>query len=91
MKEETKPMERLMQEPLPLRLAPRCLARTRTGSASPEGRVDGPEALPDARRGKGQRRAPVSGTAVIATGSSPAKRSASGALSGLIRDFRGAL
>ena len=32
MKEEIKPMERLTREPLPLRLAPRCLARTRAGT-----------------------------------------------------------
>lgn len=32
MKRETKPMERMSNEPLPLRLAPRCLARTRSGT-----------------------------------------------------------
>ena len=31
MKKRTKPMERSTREPLPLRLAPRCLARTRSG------------------------------------------------------------
>ena len=85
MKEEIKPMERLTREPLPLRLAPRCLARTRAGDALPEGRGDGQEALPDARRGKRAAARPaVSGTAAIATGSLPAKRSPSGAPSGLL-------
>jgi hypothetical protein len=32
MKKKTKPMERSTREPLPLRLAPRCLARTRSGT-----------------------------------------------------------
>jgi hypothetical protein len=32
MKRETKPMERSTRELLPLRLAPRCLARTRSGT-----------------------------------------------------------
>jgi hypothetical protein len=32
MKKKTKPVERLTREPLPLRLAPRCLARTRSGT-----------------------------------------------------------
>src|SRR5271169_697992 len=32
MKTKTKPMERSTHEPLPLRLAPRCLARTRSGT-----------------------------------------------------------
>src|SRR5271167_1931666 len=32
MKKEAKPMERMTREPLPLRLAPRCLARTRSGT-----------------------------------------------------------
>jgi hypothetical protein len=32
MKEEVKPMERLTREPLPLRQAPRCLAKTRAGT-----------------------------------------------------------
>jgi hypothetical protein len=32
MKEDDKPMERLTREPLPLRQAPRCLARTRAGT-----------------------------------------------------------
>jgi hypothetical protein len=32
MKKETKPTERRTREPLPLRLAPRCLARTRSGT-----------------------------------------------------------
>src|SRR5690242_14130890 len=32
MKMETKPMKRMSNEPLPLRQAPRCLARTRSGT-----------------------------------------------------------
>ena len=32
MKKKTKPMERSTREPLPLRQAPRCLARTRSGT-----------------------------------------------------------
>ena len=32
MKEDDKPMERPTREPLPLRQAPRCLARTRAGT-----------------------------------------------------------
>ena len=32
MKKKTKPMKRLTREPLPLRLAPHCLARTRSGT-----------------------------------------------------------
>ena len=32
MKDDGKPMERLTREPLPLRLAPRCLAKTRAGT-----------------------------------------------------------
>ena len=32
MKKKTKPIERSTREPLPLRLAPRCLARTRSGT-----------------------------------------------------------
>jgi glucans biosynthesis protein len=32
MKRETKPMERMSHEPLALRLAPRCSARTRSGT-----------------------------------------------------------
>jgi hypothetical protein len=32
MKKKTKPVERSTREPLPLRLAPRCLARTRSGT-----------------------------------------------------------
>src|SRR5271169_3692865 len=32
MKKEPKPMERMTREPLPLRLAQRCLARTRSGT-----------------------------------------------------------
>src|SRR5271163_4900575 len=32
MKMETRPMERSTREPLPLRLSPRCLARTRSGT-----------------------------------------------------------
>ena len=32
MKKKTKPTERSTREPLPLRLAPRCLARTRSGT-----------------------------------------------------------
>jgi hypothetical protein len=46
--------------------------------ALPEGRGDGQEALPDARRGKRQRRPPVSGTAIIVMGSALGKRLQSG-------------
>ena len=41
MKEEIKPMERLKREPLPLRQAPRCLARTRAGTPCQKGAATG--------------------------------------------------
>ena len=58
MKEEIKPMERLTREPIAFAPGAALFGPDAGRDALPEGRGDRQEALPDARRGKGQRRAP---------------------------------
>src|SRR5580704_16971082 len=49
-KEGPNPVERSTREPLPLRVAPRCLARTRSGTPCQKPVAKGKEALPAPRR-----------------------------------------
>ena len=91
MKEEIKPMERPTREPLPLCLAQRCLARTRARTPCQKAAATGKKRCRMHGGEKAAARLAVNGTAVIATGSSPAKRSPSGALSGLSSETFAAL
>ena len=92
MKEDDKPMERPTREPLPLRQAPRCLARTRAGTPCQKA------------ASTGKKRCRMHGGAK-GSGAPPGERNGSyrhglftreaiaerRALRALIRDFRGAL
>ena len=78
MKEDDKPMERPTREPLPLRQAPRCLARTRAGTPCQKAAATGKSAAACTAGKKAAARPPVSGTATIAMGSALGKRLQSG-------------
>ena len=92
MKEEIKPMERLTREPLPLRLAPRCLARTRTGTPCQKAASTGKKRcrMHGGAKGSGAPRCERNGSYRhgLFTREAIAERRA---LRALIRDFRGAL
>jgi hypothetical protein len=92
MKEDDKPMERLMREPLPLRQAPRCLARTRAGTPCQKAAATGKKRCRMHGGGKGSGAPPGERNGNyrhgLRTREAIAERRA---LRALIRDFRGAL
>jgi glucans biosynthesis protein len=92
MKEETKPMERLTREPLALRLAPRCLARTRAGTPCQKAAATGKKRcrMHGGGKGSGAPRGERNGSYRhgLFTCEAVAERRA---VRALIRGFRGAL
>ena len=92
MKEEIKPMERLTREPLPLRLAPRCLAKTRAGTPCKKAAATGKKRcrMHGGAKGSGAPRGERNGSYRhgLFTREAIAERRA---LRALIRDFRAAL
>jgi hypothetical protein len=57
MKGDDHPMNRLIREPLPLRLAPKCLAKNRAGTPVPASSREGNEAVQAPRRRRRDRSA----------------------------------
>jgi hypothetical protein len=92
MKEDDKPMERPTREPLPLRLAPRCLARTRAGTPCQKAAATGKKRcrMHGGAKGSGAPRGERNGNyrSGLYTCEAVAERRALGAL---ITGFRGAL
>jgi hypothetical protein len=92
MKEDDKPMKRPTREPLPLRQAPRCLARTRAGTPCQKAAATGKKRcrMHDGAKGSGAPRGERNGNYRhgLRTREAIAERRA---LRALIRDFRGAL
>ena len=87
-----KPMERVTREPLPLRLAPRCLARTRAGTPCQKAAATGKKRcrMHGGAPGSGAPRGERNGN--YRTGLHTAKPSPSGDdIRALIKGFQGAL
>jgi hypothetical protein len=83
MKKRDKPMERVTCEPLPLRLAPRCLARTRAATPCQKAAATGKKRCPGCTvEPRAVERRAVSATGTIVLGSTRAKPLPSAARSG---------